>query len=98
MASNLAQVVGTLLDSAIDEDEAVEESVKQALCEIGSARPQAVLSASLKYIEATPNIKTHHRVQILKALYEEEFERAATEDRDRASFNVVPQYNYFRSS
>ena len=39
MASNLAQVVGTLLDSAIDEDEAVEESVKQALCEIGSARP-----------------------------------------------------------
>jgi hypothetical protein len=68
MASNLAQVVGTLLDSAIDEDEAVEESVKQALCEIGSARPQAVLSASLKYIEATPNIKTHHRVQILKAI------------------------------
>jgi hypothetical protein len=68
MASNLAQVVGTLLDSATDEDEAVEESVKQALCEIGSARPQAVLSASLRYIEATPNIKEHHRIRILKAV------------------------------
>ena len=38
------------------------------------------------------------RMQMLKAVYEEEFERAMTEDRDRASFNVVPQYEYFRSS
>ena len=36
------------------------------------------------------------RVQLLKAVYEEEFERAMTEDRDRASFNVVPRYEYFR--
>jgi hypothetical protein len=35
---------------------------------------------------------------MLKAVYEEEFQRAMTEDRDRASFNVVPQYEYFRSS
>ena len=32
---------------------------------------------------------------MLKSLYEEEFERAATEDRDRASFTVVPRiYNF----
>ena len=39
-----------------------------------------------------------NRTQMLKAVYEEEFQRAMTEDRDRASFNVVPQYEYFRSS
>jgi hypothetical protein len=36
------------------------------------------------------------RLQLLKAVYEEEFQRAMTEDRDRASFNVVPNYQYFR--
>ena len=36
------------------------------------------------------------RIQLLKAVYEEEFERAMTEDRDRASYSVVPQYEYFR--
>ena len=39
-----------------------------------------------------------NRLQLLKALYEEEFERAMTEDRDRASFNVVPQYQYLRTT
>tara|TARA_R110002110_G_scaffold326264_1_gene538126 strand:- start:439 stop:1329 length:891 start_codon:yes stop_codon:yes gene_type:complete len=34
------------------------------------------------------------RMQFLKAVYEEEFLRAAEEDRDRASFSVVPSYNY----
>ena len=38
------------------------------------------------------------RIQLLKAVYEEEFERAMTEDRDRASYNVVPNYQYFRVS
>ena len=36
------------------------------------------------------------RIQLLKAVYEEEFERARTEDRDRSSFNVTPQYQYLR--
>ena len=36
------------------------------------------------------------RIQLLKAVYEEEFERAMTEDRDRASFRVVPRFEYFR--
>ena len=54
------------------------------------------LAAGLAYyisMKRAPN-----RTQILKAVYEEEFQRAMTEDRDRASFNVVPQYEYFRSS
>ena len=38
------------------------------------------------------------RIQLLKAVYEEEFERAMTEDRDRSSFNVVPMYQYYRTS
>lgn len=52
------------------------------------------LAAGLAYyisIKRAPN-----RVQLLKAMYEEEFERAMAEDRDRASFNVVPQFDYFR--
>ena len=46
------------------------------------------LAAGLAYyisIKKAPN-----RTQFLKAIYEEEFERAMTEDRDRASFNVAP--------
>ena len=51
------------------------------------------LAAGLAYyisIKRAPN-----RAQLLKAMYEEEFERAMVEDRDRASFKVVPQYQYF---
>ena len=54
------------------------------------------LAAGLAYyisMKRAPN-----RTQMLKAVYEEEFQRAMTEDRDRASVNVVPQYEYFRSS
>ena len=35
------------------------------------------------------------RVQLLKAVYEEEFERASAEDRDRASLSLVPSNNYY---
>jgi len=54
------------------------------------------LAAGLAYylsLKRAPN-----RVQLLKAVYEEEFDRAATEDRDRSSFNVVPDFQYFRVS
>jgi len=54
------------------------------------------LAAGLAYyisMKRAPN-----RVQLLKAVYEEEFERTMTEDRDRSSFNVVPQYQYFRTN
>ena len=52
------------------------------------------LAAGLAYyisLKRAPN-----RTQLLKSVYEEEFERAMTEDRDRASFNVVPKYEYYR--
>ena len=47
------------------------------------------LAAGLAYylsIKRAPD-----RIQMLKAVYEEEFERALSEDRDRASFNVAPR-------
>jgi|TARA_R110000744_G_scaffold8656_2_gene28466 hypothetical protein len=52
------------------------------------------LAAGLAYYIALK--RAPNRVQMLKAAYEEEFERAATEDRDRASFNVAPQFDYYR--
>jgi hypothetical protein len=51
------------------------------------------LAAGLAYylsLKRAPN-----RVQLLKTVYEEEFQRAAEEDRDRASFNVAPKYDYY---
>lgn len=36
------------------------------------------------------------RTQLLKTLYEEEFDRAAVEDRDRASFTIQPGLSYSR--
>ena len=36
------------------------------------------------------------RVQVLKTLYEEEFDRAASEDRDRASLSIVPSESSLR--
>tara|TARA_R110000796_G_scaffold245201_1_gene369292 strand:+ start:962 stop:1627 length:666 start_codon:yes stop_codon:yes gene_type:complete len=53
------------------------------------------LAAGLAYyiaIKRAPN-----RIQLLKGLYDEEFDRAMSEDRDRASFNVVPAQSYHRS-
>ena len=38
------------------------------------------------------------RVQMLKAVYEEEFLRAAEEDRDRASFSILPSYSYLSAT
>jgi hypothetical protein len=53
------------------------------------------LAAGLAYYIALK--RAPNRVQMLKAMYEEEFDRAATEDRDRSSFNVVPNYQYYRT-
>jgi len=52
------------------------------------------LAAGLAYYIAIK--RAPDRVQLLKAVYEEEFDRARTEDRDRSSFNVTPQYQYLR--
>ena len=52
------------------------------------------LAAGLAYyvsIKRAPD-----RIQLLKAIYDEEFERARAEDRDRSSFNISPNYQYLR--
>lgn len=52
------------------------------------------LAAGLAYYLAIK--KAPERVQLLKAVYEEEFERAASEDRDRAPLRLSPSQNYYR--
>jgi len=54
------------------------------------------LAAGLAYymsIKRAPD-----RIQMLKASYEEELDRALSEDRDRASFNVAPNLSFYRIS
>jgi|TARA_R100001443_G_scaffold30266_2_gene43884 hypothetical protein len=36
------------------------------------------------------------RIQLLKSVYEEEFDRAMAEDRDRSSFNIKPTMDYYK--
>ena len=52
------------------------------------------LAAGLAYYLAIK--KAPDRIQMLKAVYEEEFERAASEDRDRASAQIQPSLAYMR--
>lgn len=52
------------------------------------------LAAGLAYYIAIK--RAPDRIQILKALYEEELDRAMSEDRDRASFTIVPSLDYQR--
>lgn len=52
------------------------------------------LAAGLAYYLAIK--KAPERVQLLKAVYEEEFERAASEDRDRAPLRLSASQNYYR--
>jgi len=53
------------------------------------------LAAGLAYYLSLK--KNPKMAPMLKTIYEEEFQRAAEEDRDRASFNVVPKMSYYRS-
>jgi len=52
------------------------------------------LAAGLAYYLAMK--RAPDRIQLLKAVYEEEFDRAQAEDRDRASFTITPSLEYFR--
>ena len=53
------------------------------------------LAAGLAYYLSVK--RAPQKTQLLKTIYEEEFDRAANEDRDRASFNITPNYMYFRT-
>jgi hypothetical protein len=52
------------------------------------------LAAGLAYYIAMK--KAPDRVQLLKAVYEEEFDRAKSEDRDRASLMLTPVRDWYR--
>ena len=54
------------------------------------------LAAGLAYYLSLK--KAPDRASVLKSIYEEEFLRAAEEDRDRASFSVVPSYSYLSAT
>jgi hypothetical protein len=51
------------------------------------------LAAGLAYYVSLK--RASNRTQILKAVYEEEFQRAAAEDRDRASLTITPSRDYY---
>jgi hypothetical protein len=51
------------------------------------------LTAGLAYYLAMK--KAPERLQILKAVYEEEFERASAEDRDRSNLTLTPSSTYY---
>jgi len=52
------------------------------------------LTAGLAYYIAMK--RAPDRIQVLKTVYEEEFERAMAEDRDRSAFNVTPKLDYYK--
>ena len=52
------------------------------------------LTAGLAYYLSIK--KAPDRIQLLKAIYEEEFDRAAAEDRDRSSFTITPTLDYYK--
>ena len=52
------------------------------------------MAAGLAYYLAVK--RTPDRVQLLKTIYEEEFQRAADEDEDRVSLKLTPSMRYLR--
>ena len=52
------------------------------------------LTAGLAYYMSIK--RAPERIQLLKSMYEEEFDRAMAEDRDRSSFNITPSMDYYR--
>ena len=52
------------------------------------------LTAGLAYYISLK--RAPERIQLLKSVYEEEFDRAMAEARDRSSFNITPSMDYYK--
>jgi len=53
--------------------------------------------AGLAYYIAMKKPEAEQRIPVLKAVYEEQFELAASEDREKAPLAFVPLADYFTS-
>ena len=54
------------------------------------------LAAGLAYYMALK--RAPDRIQVLKALYEEEFDRALSQDRERAPFTIAPNLSGYNTA
>ncbi len=52
------------------------------------------LAAGLAYYIALKSAPD--KIQLLKTSYEDEFDRAMAEDRDRSSFTITPSLDYYK--
>lgn len=69
----------------------IEDSVNGSVTKFDApTRFLPAIVAGLAYQLALKNPDTADRVSMLKQLYEEDFNMAATEDRDRSDFRIVP--------
>jgi len=69
----------------------IEDSVNGSVTQFDApTRFLPAIVAGLAYQLALKNPDTADRVSMLKQLYEEDFNMAATEDRDRSDFRIVP--------
>ena len=69
----------------------IEDSVSGSITQYDApTRFLPAIVSGLAYHLALKNPDTADRIQLLKQLYEEDFNLAATEDRDRSDFRIVP--------
>lgn len=73
----------------------IEDTVNGSITQYDApTRFLPAIVAGLSYHLALKNPETVQRVPMLKQMYEEEWQLAATEDRDRSSFVITPSTRY----
>jgi len=69
----------------------IEDSVKGSITQYDApTRFLPAIIAGLAYQLALKNPDVSDRIPLLKQVYEEDFALAATEDRDRSDFRIIP--------
>ena len=69
----------------------IEDSVNGSITQYDApTRFLPAIVSGLAYHLSLKNPNVADRIQLLKGLYEEDFALAATEDRDRSDFRIVP--------